>query len=111
MSVHSNRLAATIITSTTQTTIYTAPTAKRTIVKRIVVRNLAAAAARCFFQLQNAGGTTLANWNVWATAVGAAGDTADFDTWIVMNAGEHLTAQWNQAAGGSIIVSGSELDV
>jgi hypothetical protein len=108
VSVHSNQLAATTGLGTTEITLYTVPTGKRTIVKSIVLLNTNAAANIVAIEVYN-GATLLAFMRFYLAIEATAGDTVNAQTWFVLNAGQTLKGIATKASA-SVLISGSELD-
>jgi hypothetical protein len=108
VSVHSNQLAATSFSDTTAHSIYTVPSTVRTIVKSIVVRSAASSGVDVSFIVRS-GSTNLSTFNVFCAASGTNGATQFVAPWIVLLPGQVLQVQFNNASGGWVTVSGSEL--
>jgi hypothetical protein len=109
VAVHSNQLACTSFSDTSIHSLYTVPTAKRTIVKSIVVQSAAGVVQHITFTIKNSGGTALAIFSVDCAASGATGATQIVLPWIVLSAGQSLSITFGNT-GGWVTVSGSELD-
>jgi hypothetical protein len=109
VSVHSNQLAATTGLGTTEITLYTVPTGKRTIVKSVVLLNTNAAANIAALEVYS-GATLLAFMRFYLAITATAGDTVNAQTWFVLNAGQTLKGIATKASV-SVLISGSELDI
>lgn len=109
MTVHSTQLGYNNALGTVLTTLYTAPSGKRTIVKGIQIYNGAAAANQVTVEVTNAGGLVV-TFNIHLGATGSATDTQLIDLWMVMNAGDSLKMVAG-SAGVRVLVSGAELNL
>lgn len=109
MSVHSVLLGTNESLGTGSTTIYTAPSTKRAIVKFITVQNKAATPTRVAVLLYN-GATLLARFNLYVGLANSSGDTVLVPVWIVVTENYHVEAAATQASV-SISLSGTELQL
>ena len=107
MSVYSKQLAAQQPIHTGVNTVYTVPTQRVTIWKSAVVLNLNAAAQRVVVDIRHSGGT-IAFADLYLAAFGSNGDTAVWQPYMVLNAGDSIVLS-PQTGDISAILSGSEL--
>jgi hypothetical protein len=108
VSVHSDLLAA-AVQGTTEATLYTVPTGKRTIVKSVVACNTNAAANIVAIEGYSAG-TLIWFYRVYLAIEATSGDSSLTLPWIVMDAGQQLRAVATKASA-YLAISGSELNI
>lgn len=92
------------------TVIYTCPTGKRTIVKSVLIQNNSAATNRVILTLSYAAGGSI-GWGLTLGASASATESLHYNCWIVMNAGDVLTAQGLTSSSINLVASGAELTV
>lgn len=102
MSVHSKQLGKSTSIGTSLVVLYTVPTGRRTIVKSVAVINTNGAAQRITMKFAGVYQT------MHLAAATAAGESQEFQCWIVLNAGETLEISTG-AATAYAIASGAEL--
>ena len=107
MTVASKQLGSLVTANAGTYTLYTVPTGRRTIVKEIVVQNLAAAAQRIIMEVTFSGGATF-QWVINVGAVNTATESISYPTWIVINAADVLKVIVSSNTA-SVLVSGAEL--
>jgi hypothetical protein len=107
--VRSSQLGSAHVTDTSDHTLYTCPSGYRTIVKWLVLRSKASSAAVVSLFIKNASSAEIAEWSYHLAATGSDGDTANEALWVVLNAGDTLHIQGNNASGYYVLVSGAEL--
>lgn len=108
MSVASKSLGSAANLGTSETTIYTVPTGKRSIVKNVTVVNNAGSANWLIISVYTSGGTLLFFWHEFLTAQNTNGDSVVRDTWLVIHESWELRVQ-SHVAGLYVAVSGAEL--
>lgn len=109
MTVHSTQLAVGSVANATETTIYTAPSGKRVIVKSITILSAQSAAVAVAIVIIKGGGGS-GTLHAYCTAFGTNGDTAILSPWIVLNAGDSVAVIFG-SSGGWYTASGAELIV
>lgn len=92
-------------------TVYTTPLQKRTIVKSVLVRNLASAAAHIAVNFKGAGINDVGSMLIYLAATGSDGDSKSVDLWNVMVSGTTIQIAWSNASGGFVAISGAELEL
>lgn len=107
MTTRSTQLGIDVGVGTTEVTLYTVPTGKRSIVKGLQMTNTNAAANFTAIEVYS-GATLLGFWREYMAAGGVTGDSITKELWLVLNAGQALKAV-SHAASVSVIVSGAEL--
>jgi hypothetical protein len=105
--VRSTQLGANAAVSTSETALYTVPTGKRTILKSVTINNGAASTNKTTILFRRSG-TPFAYLKYYPSAANAAGDTIISSPWIVLNAGDAISAEAASASVG-IVLSGAEL--
>lgn len=112
MAVHSAKLAAGIVTlaASTPTTVYTAPSGHRTIVKELVVTRVSGAASTIYW-IVDVGAVSPDVAHASAAAAPAGAVIVFVDRWFVMDAGDQLQLTVGGAGTFSYYVSGTELDL
>jgi hypothetical protein len=109
MTVHSKQLGAATGIGTANVTLYTCPANFRTIVKSIYLLNLGAAQYTAQVNVFN-GSAQIAGFEVECGARHTATASALLALWLVLNAGDSLRVNFNNAlANAQAIASGAEL--
>jgi hypothetical protein len=92
---------------TSDITLYTAPAGKRTIVKNALARSYSSVVTDLYLEVKRSG-TIVCSYVFHFATAGSDGDTANLNTWFVLDAGDSLHTHATSSSC-SLIVSGSEL--
>lgn len=91
--------------------VYTVPLQRRTILKGIQIRSSAAAAQTLGITVKASGITTTASMIFHLAAAGSVGDTIIQDIWLVCDTAATITITFSNASGGTVSLSGAELEL
>lgn len=104
MLLHVLQLAALNVTSTTaHTVLYTVPAGFRVVLRHVTLANRSATGGSAYLFAPD----PFEVHRVTLAARSAAGDTADYETWIVLGPGDKIAAIVGTGVQADYVVSGS----